>query len=72
MKTAFISLGSVTYAVKARRLLMHEGVTSKLVKQDGTKNSEGCIFGIEIKSGDIFAAAEILRSGGMKYTVYER
>lgn len=72
MKTSVFTVGSVTYAIKAKKLLAREGLSSKLVKADTSKTSSGCEYGIEFLSKDLYAAASILRSAGIYYQHYEK
>jgi hypothetical protein len=61
-----VSLGSMTMAIKARRLLSQRGIEVK-VKKLGEKNeARGCIYGIEYPcslSGNILS---IIRSSGIE------
>ena len=61
-----LSLGSMTQAIKARRLLSARGIEVK-VKKIGERNaSRGCVYGIEYPcslSGNLRA---ILRESGFK------
>ncbi|MBR2465654.1 MAG: DUF3343 domain-containing protein [Clostridia bacterium] len=72
MKTSVFTVGSVTYAIKAKRLLAREGLTSKLVKTDASKSTGGCAYGIEFPTKDLYAAASIMRSAGIYYQHYEK
>lgn len=65
LNVATITVGSMTYAIKARRLLLREGIKSKLVKLD--KNKDGCSYGIELKEDKLYSAVVILRSNGIEY-----
>ena len=60
------SLGSMTLAIKARRLLAQNGIEVK-VKKLGEKNeTRGCVYGIEYPcslSGNILS---IIRSSGIE------
>ncbi len=64
-----IIIGSVTYAVKARRLLAHDGIRARLIKLSRGESSEGCTHGIEIPSSRFFDAVVILKEGGIPYSV---
>ena len=59
-----ISLGSMTQAIKARRLLSARGIEVKVKKIGERNESRGCIYGIEFPcslSGNLRA---ILRESG--------
>lgn len=66
MKKTVISLESVTYATKAKRLLSQNGIASKVVKLSSTK-SGGCQYGIEFDEKDYLDIALLLKNAGMKY-----
>ncbi len=70
LKKIIITVGAVTYAVKARRLLKAAGVESRLVKVSPERTHSGCTHGIEINELDLFAVAGILRKGGISYALY--
>ncbi len=72
MKTTVITTGSVTYAIKAKKLLAREGIASKLIKADVSKTKSGCSYGVEFPSSEFYTAANILRSNGIRYGVYEK
>ena len=62
-----LAVDSVTFAMKAKRLLMREGIRAEAVKI--TANSDTCAHGIRISDGDILDAARVLREGRINYTV---
>ncbi len=68
-KTTF-SLGSVTYAMKAKRMLMEMKIHSKLVKLDTGTSKMGCIYGLTISSNDYQTAVMGLKKLGIAFTVY--
>lgn len=72
MKTAVFTVGSVTYALKAKKLLAREGLVAKLVKTDASADGNGCAYGIEFPARDFYTAASILRSAGIYYEIYEK
>ena len=68
MNNIIVTVGTVTYAIKLRKLLLREGIRSKLVKVD---NSEGrCSHGIAINENDFYQAVVVMKSNGIKYSVY--
>lgn len=64
-----LTVGSATYAIKARKLLLRVGIDAKNVKL-AADNSLGCTHGIEISESDMFAAAAALIEAGVSYKVY--
>ena len=71
MKTAVVTVGSVTQAIKARKLLAREGIMSKLVKTDAGQRARGCAYGVEFSSKELFGVADVLRSNGIHYELYD-
>ncbi len=72
MKTTVLTVGSVTHAIKAKKLLSREGLRAKLIKTDASKTAHGCAYGIEIPTKDFYTAVSILRSAGVYYQLYEK
>lgn len=72
MNKMTISLGSVTYAMKAQRLLSAIKIHSKLVKLDAGKSADGCIYGLIIAQGDYPAAATILKKEGITFSLFSK
>lgn len=64
------SVGSITYAHKARRALARVNIRSKLVKTDAARNPFGCQYGIEIPDERQFDASMELRKSGIAYASY--
>ena len=71
MNGIIVTVGSVTYAIKLRRLLSRSGIRSKLVKVDN-KAELGCTHGIEINGYDFYAVVEILKNNGFDYRIYNK
>ena len=68
MDNTTLTVGSITYAIKARRLLLHAGIrarTIKLVSED----VGGCAHGIVIPSSRFFDAVVILKENGISYSL---
>ena len=61
MDNSIITLGSVTYAMKARRLLIREGIRSRLVKVLPENTDNGCTHGLVIASARFFDAVVVLK-----------
>ena len=60
MDNTTIAVGSITFAVKARRLL----------KVAPSETAGGCSYGIVIASARFFDAVVILKENGVPYSVY--
>lgn len=71
MKTIRITVGSVTYALKLRRLLSRAGIPSRLIKVDSTESADGCAHGVEILTEHFYQAVVIMREKQIEYSVYE-
>ena len=70
MEKTTITVGSVTYAIKARRVLMRMNIRSKLVKLDATKSTNGCTHGLEFATEDFYAVVMGLKNAGIDYSLY--
>lgn len=70
MNTRIITVGSVTYAHKAKRLLQHAEINSRLVKIDSSRSKNGCTHGIEFSTTDFYNVVMELKKAGIEYTVY--
>jgi len=65
-----ITVGSATYAIKARKLLLRLNVKSKLVKVDAYKSRNGCTHGIEFAAEDFYTVVMGLKNAGISYYLY--
>ena len=70
LNSTIVTVGTVTYAIKLRKLLLREGIRSKLVKVDARENKSGCIHGVEVENKDFYHVISILKSNGISYSVY--
>ena len=70
MDKTTITVGSVTNAMKVKRLLQKKKIQSNVVKLDSSKTQNGCTHGIEFLSRDFYAVVMELRNSGIEYTVY--
>ena len=71
MKTIIITLGSMTLAIKAKKLLSKNGINAKLVKPVASQTSNGCSYGIEVGPNDFYSSIVILKSKNMEYSVHK-
>ena len=65
MKKTKVMVGSITYAIKLRKLLLREGINSSIVK--GDKN--GCVHGLEVDYSDFYTVISIMRENNIEYSV---
>ena len=70
MNRRTITVGSVTYAHKARRLLQRRGISSRLVKIDAARSKNGCTYGIEFAESDFYNVVLELKNAGIQYYLY--
>ena len=66
-----LRIGSITYAMKARRQLSLRGIRASLIKTDGEEGS-GCVYGIEIPEERLLEAIAVLREGRIEYRPIKR
>ena len=69
LNTTILAVNSVTYAVKAKRLLRQIGIYANLIKTDEIRAKNGCQYALEINSDDFLAAVAALRAHSINYTV---
>ena len=69
MNKTILAVETVTYAMKARKLLLRCGIQSKLIKTDSQDSGTGCRHGLEISNKDYFEAVKILGDGGIRFSV---
>ncbi|MBO5907193.1 MAG: DUF3343 domain-containing protein [Clostridia bacterium] len=72
MNTITVTVGSVTYAIKARKILARMGIKSKLVKANNTETAPGCTHGIEISEEHLYTLISALKERGINYNVVPR
>lgn len=66
MQKAFIRLSSVTYAIRAQKLLEQRGIRATIKKITRSLQISGCGYGLEINAGDLEAAANLIASAGIR------
>ena len=69
MNKTIVTVQSVTYAMKARKLLLRYKIQSKLIKTESQDSGTGCKHGLEISNKDYFEAVKILGENGVKFSV---
>ena len=72
MNTITVTVGSVTYAIKARKILLRMGIKSKLVKANHSELAPGCTHGIEIPEEHLYTLISALKASGINYNVIPR
>lgn len=71
MKKLTLTVGSVTYAIKLRKLLARDGIKSRLVKVDNTLTKNGCSHGLEISDNDFYRAVMIMKENNIDYSIHK-
>jgi len=70
LEMTILTLPSVTYAIKAKKALSHQGIRSELIKVDTSKSKNGCTYGLRIASERFYDAIAELRRRNYEYAVY--
>ncbi len=63
-----IVLSSVTYALKAQRILMSQGISSLLEKLTTTQSKRGCGYGLRVIDANLERALSILKKERIRVT----
>lgn len=66
MQKAIIRLSSVTYAIRAQKLLEQSGIRSVIKKLARSLQVTGCGYGLEINTLDVNAAVAVLNASGIR------
>ena len=66
MQTIYIQVGSITYAMKANKLLYKNGIKNTVIRNTDFRKSLGCGYSIELKENNLQKAIQILRNNGIK------
>ncbi len=72
MNNMTVTVSSVTYAIKAKKLLQRAKIQSKLVKLDADKNEHGCSYGVEFPSDAFYDAVMELKKHEIPYHVLNK
>lgn len=62
-----LTIGTITHALAARRLLTADGIAARLLKSTGRGAKGGCAYGIEIRATDLPQASRILDAAQISY-----
>ena len=66
-----VTVSSVTYAIKLKKLLSRGGIQSKLVKVEDKEGKSGCLNGVTINNSDFLSAVVIMKENKIDYTIYD-
>jgi len=68
MYNGTILLSSVTWAIRAQRLLEGHGMRTNIRKLTKSGSSKGCAYGLDVR-GDMQKARRLLNAHGIRYQV---
>lgn len=71
MNNIVITVGTVTYAIKLRKLLSRDGIYARLMKVENVEGALGCIHGVEINERDFLRAVVIMKNNNIEYSIYK-
>ena len=69
MNKTTVIVGSVTYAIKLKKLLRRVGIEATIVKHDNNENNLGCTYGVSIPESDFYSAVVIMKENNINYSV---
>ena len=72
MRSIILAVGSVTYAIKLRKMLKRSGIESEITKLQISDNSSGCTYGVEISGGDLLSAVVIMKENSIEYSIHNK
>ena len=64
-----IPIGSLSYAQRARRILRARGIWARLVKDEASRDTDGCVYAVEVRERDNERALTELRAAGILHRV---
>ena len=67
MELCILTLGTVTRAIAARRLLSAARVSCRMVKRTGAGEGGGCAYALKIYESDLSAASRLLREANIPF-----
>ena len=67
MEHIILTLGTITRAIAARRLLATAGIPCRLLKTTDGGLAGGCSYGLKIYESDLRQASRLLEEGGIPF-----
>ena len=64
MENGKLLIGSISYAIKAKRLLSRAGIAANLIKE--TDHTSGCSYGLSFDGRDSFKVSAVLKDAGIR------
>jgi len=71
MSDVKIVIGSITYAMKAKKIVNEHGITASVVKYEGLQH-RGCSYGIRIRYEQYMNVVGILNEHGIRHRIAEK
>lgn len=65
MSESVLEIGSMTYAVKAKKCLLAAGIRAEIVKT--ARSASGCVYGVRIPYRSTYEAKAILNQCGIEF-----
>ncbi len=62
------SLKSMTYAIKAKKVLAQYYINSEIIKLDSSMMKKGCNYGIKFDCINLYAVEKALKEHNVKYS----
>ena len=63
-----VSLKSMTYAHKARKVLTKYNISSEIIKLDSNMMQKGCSYGLKFDCYNLLATEKALKDNNVKYS----
>lgn len=63
-----VSLKSMTYAVKAKKVLTKYNVDSEIIKLDSNMAQKGCSYGLNFDCLNLYMVEKALKENNVKYS----
>ena len=64
-----VTVGSVTYAIKVKRILQKMRIWCELVKVESKNAGSGCEYGVSFPSSELYSVVSELKARGISYTL---
>ena len=72
MNKITVTLDSVTYAIKLKKLLSRSKIKSRIIKLSDREKLGGCAHGVEFNEEYFFDAVVIMKENGINYSLYTK
>ena len=70
MSKTILKFGSVTYAMKARKILQRSKIACEIIKLNVDDGKSGCSYGIKFGSDKLYEVVMSLKNNEIDYEVY--